>query len=99
MTGQIELGLIVTGQAAVALLNNDVKLRLADNHLRGTNQTFYIMGSNPEDVLVWAGRGQRPRWVTQWLEGGGPLKQIAAILEEGQNSDWSRFHEHTNSDL
>jgi DNA-binding protein H-NS len=80
MSDQIELCLTATGQQAAALLPPDFKRRLAANHLRG-RQVFYVMGSSAADVMVWAGRGQQPGWVREWLAKGGTLEQLAARIE------------------
>lgn len=80
MTGQYDFGFMATGQAAANLLPADVRRRLVQNHLRG-REFFYAMGREGEQVLVWAGRGQRPRWVQQWLDDGGKLEQLAARVD------------------
>ncbi|BAK75773.1 histone-like nucleoid-structuring protein H-NS [Pseudogulbenkiania sp. NH8B] len=85
MSGQIELCLVATGQQAAVLLPPDVRRRLADNHLRG-RQVFYAMGSSAGDVMVWAGRGQRPGWVQEWLAKGGTLEQLAAHTDLLENA-------------
>lgn len=81
MNNQIELCLVATGQQAAALLPPDVLRRLAANHLRG-RQVFYAMGSCADGVMVWAGRGQQPGWVRDWLAKGGTLEQLAARLNQ-----------------
>ncbi|MBN3004479.1 hypothetical protein JW897_12110 [Chromobacterium alkanivorans] len=81
MSDQIELDLTTTGQQAAALLPPDVRRRLAANHLRG-RQVFYVMGSRAGGVMTWAGRGQQPGWVREWLAKGGTLKQLAARLDQ-----------------
>lgn len=80
MTCQFELGLLVTGQAAANLLPADVRRRLVQNHLRD-RQVFYVMGTDVDDVMAWAGRGQQPGWVRKWLNEGGTLEQLAARMD------------------
>ncbi len=55
-------------------------IAVAEYHLRG-REFFYVMGRDGETALVWAGRGQRPRWVQQWLDEGGKLEQLAARVD------------------
>lgn len=80
MNNQLELSLTITGQAAVQLLDEGTKRRLADNHLHSQSDSVYLLGTDSKDVMIWAGRGKKPRWVTDWLEEGGTLEQLAARL-------------------
>lgn len=78
---QLEISFTLTGQAAVPLMDEGTRRRLAVDILRRRPGTVYLMGTNRENLLTWSGRGRRPLWVEQWLKDGGTLEQLAARLD------------------
>ena len=41
---------------------------------------IYIAHFPDTGLMTWAGRSQKPAWVTEWLAGGGTLQQLHATL-------------------
>ena len=73
----LPLSLPIIGQIVVntELTNRDIERM---KHQRIT--TIYIIKMPESPVMTWDGTGQRPRWIKWWLEEGGSLEQIKALI-------------------
>lgn len=68
-----------TGQSARHLISADQINRLRKSSGLAAGDHFYLMHTG-NDMHVWGGRGQLPRWVRDWKESGGDVQDLKARI-------------------
>lgn len=83
MTSQLQLSFPssrLAGQHLRPMIDSETIGRLARQHGCAKTGHFYCLQDDSGHALIWSGRGQRPRWVVEWIERGGTLQQIEAQI-------------------
>lgn len=69
---------LITGQHCVPFMDSKGLERMRSNGLVKPGQPLYLLKNGDHHLMTWCGRGQKPRWVQDWLQRGGSLQDIEA---------------------